>query len=309
MSNRPTTQTSRFNTDDIQTNANGRGTETSSFPEPSAPSAGASVDTRSLIIDPSIMPGSRNTIPFMITNETPSIMMILDKKDSKIIAQTNKFLLQSITKPKQERFQIIETFGNSHVFFYGERTKVYTIQGILLDGFYKNESNASLSKKSLEAQYKNMWAAAFEDFYNTEFRGSILKDKNYIAGLYVNGWLIKGYPIQLTLMKESNQMPDAISFQMSWVIESDAIINSELAKLNYTITFGEELATAWNGYIKASNDYQSALNTYNSLNITETTKRDELNAKLKTLSTALRDAKEKFVKAQNKEKLAKQKKV
>ena len=162
----------------------------------------------------------------VVTFETPSVIMILNKKDSTVQTQTNKFLLQSITKPQQEKFQVIETFGKSHLYFYGERTRVYSIQGILLDSFFDHTPEPAIEgpRRFVDTSYRNQWATGFQNFYNNELRGTILKDTNRIAALYVNGWLIKGYPINLTIMKESNAMPDGVNFQMSWVIEKETLL-------------------------------------------------------------------------------------
>jgi hypothetical protein len=178
----------------------------------------------------------------IVSHETPSTLMIMGKQDSKLWFQTNKFLLQSITKPQQEKFQVIETFGKSHVYFYGERTRVYTIQGVLLDAYFDSEP-VSVTDSS----YKNMWTLGFQNFYDTELRGTRLIEENRIAALYVNGWLIKGYPISLTIMKEANQLPDATTFQMTWVIESELLLNAGRTKDAYSTN-------------KANKDYVNLLN-------------------------------------------------
>lgn len=172
----------------------------------------------------------------VVTFETPSVIMILDKKTSSVEKRTNKFLLQMITKPQQEKFQVIETFGNPHLYFYGQRTRVYNIQGILLDAFYDHEpGTTSEGTATIDTAYRNQWATGFQNFYNNNLRGTILKDGNKIAALYVNGWIIKGYPINLTIMKESNAMPDTVSFQMSWVIESEALLMANKTDSFYKI--------------------------------------------------------------------------
>ena len=173
----------------------------------------------------------------IVSHETPSVIMILDKKTSKITYQTNKFLLQSITKPQQEKFQVIETFGKPHLYFYGERARVYNIQGILMDAFYDHlpeEDTVTVgNSRASNLSYRNQWALGFQNFYNNRLRGTKLKDAGAIAALYVNGWLVKGYPISLSIMKESNTLPDAVTFQMSWVIESELLLNSAKTESNY----------------------------------------------------------------------------
>lgn len=183
--------------------------------------------------------------------DTPTTIMVLKKSDSSIVYQTNKFILQSITKPQQERFQIIETFGKPHVFFYDERTKIYTLNGVMLDAFFFDGYTGDQSHK-----YRNMWALGFQDFYNKHLRGYELKRVGHIAALYVNGWLIKGYPIQFTISKESTQMPEAVSFQMTWVIENEILLNAKEAELVYMGTsFNKKLIPLINKLNKLLTEY------------------------------------------------------
>lgn len=201
----------------------------------------------------------------ILTHEAPAVILVLEKNTSKIVFQTNKFLLQSITKPQQEKFQVIETFGKPHVFFYGERTKMYAIQGVLIDGFYRDEAGGL----STIEQYKNKWSLSMQDFYNTELRGTRLKDNGHVGAIYVNGWLIKGYPVQLSIMKEANQMPDAVTFQMSWLVEDEILLNTRLANSQYdpkslSISSADTLTTL-NTLLKKISEYGALVEARNSL--------------------------------------------
>lgn len=162
---------------------------------------------------------------------TPATLMILDNvtsgenKKGTIRQQTNKFILQQISKPHNEKVQIIETFGKSHVFFYDERTRIYSMQGVMLDAFYQ-PGGLGDEVPTAPNRFRNMWALGFQDFYNNHLRGWMLKSKGRIAALYTNGWLIKGYPINLVISKESTTMPEGVTFQMNWVIEDEYLLNA-----------------------------------------------------------------------------------
>ena len=230
---------------------------------------------------------------FIVTNETPTVMMILNKSDSKILNQTNKFLLQSITKPQQEKFQVIETFGKSHVFFYGERTRVYTIQGVLIDGLRQYESFSAVTENQHRTQFSNNWSTALQDFYNTELRGTLLKDRGHIAALYVNGWMIRGYPVQLTIAKESNNMPDAVTFQMTWVIEDEILLNRGIVRDMYKNPETGQVLDAQNIVNKLLYDYQELLNARNQIPISRVKGpggSDELNVLIEGMEQKLKDA-------------------
>jgi len=176
-----------------------------------------------------------NSRDMNLTNiEEPAIITIVDNTgDIKYI--TNKFFLQGITTPKMERFQIVETFKDSKLFFFGERTKIYNIQGQLLEAV-NAEDDALLSEPiSLDAdkaatpdltklrqnrdQYR--WSTAFQTFYTENLRGTKLAEKGYVANLFFERCTLTGYPIQLQLVHDAN-VQHLIQFTMTWAILSEA---------------------------------------------------------------------------------------
>lgn len=64
------------------------------------------------------------------------------------------FLVQSVKESRQEKAQIIETFGESYVFFYGEHARVIDVSGVLLNTEDFN------------------WRAEFWDNYENRLRGT-----------------------------------------------------------------------------------------------------------------------------------------
>jgi hypothetical protein len=210
----------------------------------------------------------------VISVETPATIMIA-KKSGEITFQSNKFILQQLSMPKQERFQIIETFGSPHVFFYGERSKVYTMQGVLLDAFYQSQEPTDST-----LPYKHMWARGFQYFYDNYLRGSRLIATGSKAILHTNGWLIYGYPVQLVLNKESMQMPDVVSFAMTWVVEKEIVINSDKAFKTFNgVQFNPDLITKMNKYQESLAAYREALIQYNQ---TSANTRPDLKSKMKS---------------------------
>ncbi len=166
-----------------------------------------------------------------ITNiEEPAIITVVDNTgDIKYI--TNKFFLQSITRPKLERFQIVETFKDSKLFFFGERTKVYNIQGQLLEAV-DTEQEALLNSppdqdvgnspeldlvklKQDRDQYR--WSTGFQTFYNDYLRGTKLAEMGCVANLFFERCTLTGYPIQLQIIHDAN-VQFLVQFQMTWAI-------------------------------------------------------------------------------------------
>jgi hypothetical protein len=65
-----------------------------------------------------------------------------------------KFFLTGVDAPRSERYQVVETFGDWYIFFYGERPPVYTFTGVLL-----NTPNYN-------------WLNEFDFFYDAFLRGT-----------------------------------------------------------------------------------------------------------------------------------------
>lgn len=231
----------------------------------------------------------------IVSMETPAAIMILSKTDNSIQYQTNKFFLQTITKPRQEKFQIIETFGKPHLYFYGERTAVYNIQGILVDAFYESTPQpvtTTAPTTTPDLAYRNQWATGFQNFYRNRLRGSQLNKTNSVAALYVNGWLIKGYPINLTIMKESQSMPDAVSFQMSWVIVDEVLLHAAQTDNYYkALKDSDQLVALFNKKSKLLMQYSDIQTKINDPSwwLGDTTGLQALDSQSKALETQLRE--------------------
>lgn len=79
-----------------------------------------------------------NGRPKFITNESYQ----RDDVNGPYHTRTSNFLLQSVSESRAEKQQIVETFGPTYVFFFGERPRVLDCRGVLLntaDFAWKNE--------------------------------------------------------------------------------------------------------------------------------------------------------------------------
>jgi hypothetical protein len=105
------------------------------------------------------------------------------------------FIIQQISEERTEKSQILETFGDSFVFFFGERPRMLSISGLLM-----NTDDFG-------------WRSQFMENYNEYLRGSKLVQRN--ARLYL-AWdtiVVEGYPINLSASEDSNN-PYSVNFQM-----------------------------------------------------------------------------------------------
>lgn len=149
----------------------------------------------------------------LVEKNAPASIVISDYKNGQLGRLTdfgtNKFFLQSITENKQERAQILETFGDSVILFFGERTRVYTLNGTILDANQKYFGQVD------EVVFN--WAAAFRLFYDEHLRGTMLAKSGKIAVLSVNGQVYIGYPLSLSMVTDSRN-PMLAGFNMSWAV-------------------------------------------------------------------------------------------
>jgi hypothetical protein len=225
-------------------------------------------------IDYLSMPGKDHTLN-LEQIEAPAFIFITSalSSDPSIKYMTNKFFLESIAKPKMERFQILETFGDSKLLFFGERTKVYTITGMLLEGLDNTQQDdqiiqlkdtAQLGALELRNQYR--WSTGLQTFWDAQLRGSLLASNGYIANLYTERALLVGYPLQLQVVRDTNS-PFLVNFQMTWAVFSelfiDPVVGTYYSGQNQNSTNKNRL-NAWKTiYMNKVKLAQQALQNYN----------------------------------------------
>ena len=183
----------------------------------------------------------------------PAVIMVIGTKNGDVKYITNKFFLSSIQKPKMERFQIIETFRDSKIFFFGERTKIYTISGSLIESnngdltaedktaiSEAKQNNSKIAGTQAPSGADNLyrWSTGLQDFYNKYLRGTKLAEQDNIAILSVSGYLIHGYPIQLQVGQDSNN-PNLVQFQMTWAIMKEENIDIVSSEVETTYRLGQ----------------------------------------------------------------------
>jgi hypothetical protein len=105
------------------------------------------------------------------------------------------FVLQSISEERTEKNQIIETFGDSFVFFFGERPRMLNVSGILV-----NTDDFG-------------WRSQFMYNYENFLRGSKLVQRNARMFLAWDTIVVEGYPINVAASEDSNN-PYTVNFQM-----------------------------------------------------------------------------------------------
>jgi len=98
-----------------------------------------------------------------------------------IIPEYTKFFLETMSESYDEKYQFIETFGETYAFFYGERPKVFTFSGYLL-----NLSNYN-------------WLNEFTYFYDKFWRGTKAVSRDAQVYMNYNYQQISGYVLNMRI--------------------------------------------------------------------------------------------------------------
>ena len=109
------------------------------------------------------------------------------------------FALQDLEISRQEKHQIIETFGDSFVYFFGQKPSIARISGLLINSEDFN------------------WKAQFWANYEQYLRGSKLVEQNARCFLTFDKTILEGYVLQANA-RQVNDRPYEVPFSMSFFI-------------------------------------------------------------------------------------------
>ena len=109
------------------------------------------------------------------------------------------WILQSVREQRMERTQVVETFGDTYLYAFGERPRALQFQGLLLNSLDYN------------------WRAVFWENWDRYFRATKLIELG--ARMYI-GWediIVEGYPINAAAA-ETADSPNAMTFQFTFYV-------------------------------------------------------------------------------------------
>ena len=143
--------------------------------------------------------------PLELDNDIASIRIFgkgtQGQTDKDLIAPYSKFIINGVQEAHIERSQIVETFGDFYVFFYGERPPVYNFTGTLI-----NTRNAN-------------WVTDWNFMYDNFLRGTKCVEQKARAIVTYGGRQIDGL-----MLDTSNTTVAAteggVSFQFRMVVTS-----------------------------------------------------------------------------------------
>lgn len=97
------------------------------------------------------------------------------------------FILQNVTEARMEKHQIVETFGASYIFFFGENPRFLDVQAVLINS---NDFN---------------WEAEWWENYNENLRGTKLVEKGGRLYMFYDDNIVEGYMLMCQAVKSSDQ--------------------------------------------------------------------------------------------------------
>lgn len=117
------------------------------------------------------------------------------------------FIIQQITETRMEKQQIVETFGEDYIFFFGEKPRFLNVQGLLMNTADFN------------------WKSEFWTNYDKYLRGTKLVENNARLYLYFDDIVVEGYLIQASTTQAATN-PYHLPFNFQMFVSNYAILSA-----------------------------------------------------------------------------------
>jgi hypothetical protein len=144
----------------------------------------------------SVLRPNGSHIPLISSSDTGSSPAYRKGTRQGQVQEYADYILQSITEQRVEKQQIIETFGDSFVYFFGERPRMIEIRGLLINTEDFN------------------WHSQFWKNYEEHLRGTKLVQANARVYLSFDTIIIEGYILQAQASMAS-EAPYSVPFGFS----------------------------------------------------------------------------------------------
>lgn len=117
------------------------------------------------------------------------------------------YIIQNIREQRAEKQQIIETFGEDYVYFFGERPRFLDVTGMLINTADFN------------------WKSEFWANYENHLRGTKLVEQNARLYFYFDDVVVEGYLMGASMVGDANQ-PHMMPLQFQLFVTNYAILSS-----------------------------------------------------------------------------------
>lgn len=139
-----------------------------------------------------------------------------------LIPPNTKFFLEQVQENREEKVQVIDTFGEWIAFFFGRRPEVYSYSGTLL-----NTSNHD-------------WKNEFQENYDNFLRGSQAVENRATVLLQYDDVLVEGYMMNCAI-SQTAMSNNAVPFSFSILVINRSPVNARMiAYLRYKRSKGTE---------------------------------------------------------------------
>jgi len=105
------------------------------------------------------------------------------------------FIIQTVEEQRAEKQQIVDTFGDTYIFFYGEQPRIISFSGVLVNTTDFN------------------WRSQFWHNYDKFLRGTKLVEQNARAYISFDSVVVEGYPLSVNAV-DNSENPYLVQFSM-----------------------------------------------------------------------------------------------
>lgn len=131
----------------------------------------------------------------------------------------SNFLLQSVQEARMEKTQIVETFGASYIFFFGESPRFLDVSVIVINSLDFN------------------WEAEWWENYENNFRGTKLVEQGARLYMFYDDNIVEGYMLQCQGAKVADQ-PLAVQLSFRLFVTGYRNVSLDLYTGDYPIRRG-----------------------------------------------------------------------
>lgn len=117
------------------------------------------------------------------------------------------FIIQGVQDVREEKMQIMETFGDSYLFFFGERPRLLQVSGLLFNTLDFN------------------WRTEFWINYENILRGTKLVQRNARIYLHWDDVIVEGYMLGATA-RDDAEMPYHVPFQFTLFVTNHTYVSA-----------------------------------------------------------------------------------
>lgn len=187
-------------------------------------------ETADAVVDSGIKKGGKIIIRITDDNEVADSMVSIARKrlieDGPASLLFDKFSVQSISLPDEERFQVNETFGSNYVYGFGRRPQQLRLSGVVLNGRADVRVRGEL--RSMD------WGNAFLRLYDEHYRLTSLLRRSKKMVIYAQDVIYTGYLVSImpsVTVEPQNLMNISLSMLIKskvWTRQNDNMIPGTL---------------------------------------------------------------------------------